>query len=74
MTDHHTTDHDALFDEAQELQLEAMIQMEIVAMFDEAGFARDARLMDCLTALGGQEKVCATARKRVLQRLSWGAK
>jgi hypothetical protein len=60
-----------LFDEAQQLQLEAAIQLEIVAMFDAAGFPRDARLMDCFAALGGQEKVCTTARERVLKRLSW---
>ena len=52
-----------------ELVRRAVIQMEIVAMFDAAGFARDARLTDCLATLGGQERACATARERVLQRL-----
>jgi hypothetical protein len=60
-----------LFEEAQQLQLEALIQLETVAMFDAAGFDRGANLMDCFAALGGAEKVFATARERVLKRLSW---
>ena len=60
-----------LFDEAEQLQLEGLIDHEIVAMCKAAGFGGDARLIDCLAALGGEDKVCETARKRVLDRLSW---
>ena len=61
------------FEEAQQLQLEAAIQLEVAAMLESAGFTGDANLMDALAALGGQEKVCETARERVLARMSWPA-
>jgi hypothetical protein len=35
------------------------------------GFGPEAPLMKSLEVLGGEKKVCAEARRRVLKRLSW---
>ena len=61
------------FEHAHQEYLKALIQSEILAIADEAGFGfgRGGDLRKTIEALGGIEKVGTQARKRVLQRLTW---
>jgi hypothetical protein len=50
------------------INLEVLIEQEIRVICLQAGFARSARLSDCLVALGGNALMRAVACKRILSR------